>query len=317
MDPFSQQFFDFAQTVTKESRLRIAPTPSGFLHLGNALNFTLNWLAAKYCGGLVPSGFSPKLYLRIDDLDSDRNRPEYVDDIFETLHWLKLDWDDDANLPAVTSPAFALGAFASPAVSPAFALRAMAGKQSNNIPHYLQILEQLRERGLLFACRKSRRDLEPNNNVYPPEFREQGLSLDARDVAWRIKTPPDFPLSDFIVRRRDGIPAYQVASFSDDLRYGITHIVRGADLEDSTAAQYFLAQSLSEDNFLKIKFLHHPLVLSDAGEKLSKSAGSASLKAMREAGKGPEKVFQTIGKWLDFEGDSAAELLNSMRERLL
>jgi len=299
MDSFSQQFFDLAQSVTKESRLRIAPTPSGFLHLGNALNFTLNWLAAKYCGGLTSSGSTPKLYLRIDDLDSDRNRPEYVEDIFETLHWLKLDWDDDANLPAVTSPAFALGA--------------MAG----NIPHYLQILEQLRERGLLFACRKSRRDLEPFDNVYPPEFLEQGLSLDAPDVAWRIKTPPDFPLSDFIVRRRDGIPAYQVASFSDDLRYGITHIVRGADLEDSTAAQCFLAQSLSEDSFLKIKFLHHPLVLSDAGEKLSKSAGSASLKAMREAGKGPEKVFQTIGKWLDFEGDSAAELLNSMRERLL
>jgi len=295
MDSFSQQFYDFARTVTHESRLRIAPTPSGFLHLGNALNFTLNWLAAKYCGGLTPSGSAAKIYLRIDDLDNDRNRSEYLDDVFETLQWLKLDWDSNPGQLIVTQ-------------SPIH--------QSSNLHRYFTILEQLRERDLLFACRKSRRDLEPYNNGYPPEFRDQGLSLDAPDVAWRIKTPPDFPLPDFIVRRREGIPAYQVASFSDDLDYGITHIIRGADLKDSTAAQCFLAQALSKDIFLKINFLHHPLVLGESGEKLSKSAGSASLKAMRESGQGPEKVFQTLGKWLELEGDSAQALLNSMHERL-
>ena len=117
-------------------------------------------------------------------------------------------------------------------------------------------------------------------------------------MAWRIKTPANFPLPDFVVRRRDGIPAYQVASFSDDLHFGITHIVRGADLEDSTQAQQFLAEVLSIDNFLKINFLHHPLILGANGEKLSKSAGADSLKSMRESGLGPQQIFETAGRWL-------------------
>ncbi len=298
MDSFSQQFFEFSRTVTSESRLRLAPTPSGFIHRGNALNFVLNWLAAKFSNFHASNTAPAKIFLRIDDLDTDRNRPEYIQDIFDSLEWLKLDWD---SLPAI-------------------ARSAKEGKpiyQSANLPSYHIILNRLRERNLLFACRKSRRDLEQYNNVYPPEFREQGLDLDETNVAWRIKTPANFPLPDFVVRRRDGIPAYQVASFADDLHLGITHIIRGADLEDSTTAQCFLAESLSMDNFLKIKFLHHPLLLDEAGEKLSKSAGASSLKTMQEAGLGPESVYKMIGKWLGLEGDSALKLLNSMRERLV
>ncbi|MFN0173530.1 MAG: glutamate--tRNA ligase family protein [Saprospiraceae bacterium] len=306
MDSFSQQFFDFSRTVTSESRLRLAPTPSGFIHRGNALNFVLNWLAAKSSMLYAPDIAPAKIFLRIDDLDSDRNRPEYVQDIFDSLEWLKLTWDSDlyqsTNLPAIAIPKAGHP-------SPTY--------QSSNLLRYSKILEMLREQNLLFACRKSRRDLEQYDNVYPPEFREQGLSLDDPDVAWRIKTPANFPLPDFVVRRRDGIPAYQVASFADDLHYGITHIIRGADLEDSTTAQCFLAKVLSEDNFLKIRFLHHPLLLDEAGEKLSKSAGSSSLKAIRDAGMDPENVFQMIGKWLGLIGDSAFELLDSMRERLV
>lgn len=286
MDSFSKRFFEFAQSVTSESRFRLAPTPSGFLHLGNALNFTLNWLAAKCCS--VPAA---NILLRIDDLDTDRNKPEYQEDIFATLQWLRLDWDADpsTNLPIL---------------------------QSAHLPKYHLVLNRLRQCGLLFACQKSRRDLMPFPNSYPIAFRDQGLSLDAADVAWRIKTPPGFPLPDFVVRRRDGIPAYQVASFADDLHYGITHVVRGADLENSTAAQQYLAQVLSADNFLKIKFLHHPLVLDETGGKLSKSTGSTSLKSIREAGQGPEKVFETVGDWLALEGKTATELLASMRNRL-
>ncbi|MFN0037161.1 MAG: glutamate--tRNA ligase family protein [Saprospiraceae bacterium] len=286
MDSFAQLFFDFAKSVAPESRLRLAPTPSGFVHIGNALNFTLNWLAAKYSGGLAPSESPAKIYLRIDDLDADRRRPEYLDDIFDTLRWLNLDWDSQSGHRAI--------------------------EQSDNLPRYFHVLERLRERGLLFACQKSRRELEPFGGAYPSEFREQNLGLDAPDVAWRIKTPPGFPLPDFVVRRRDGIPAYQVASLADDLHLGITHIVRGADLEDSTAAQRFLAAALSEENFLKIKFLHHPLVLGESGEKLSKSAGATSLKTLREAGIGPEKVFRTVGEWLGLEGDSAEKLLATL-----
>jgi glutamyl-tRNA synthetase len=301
MEAFSKLFFDFACTVTFESKLRLAPTPSGFLHLGNALNFTLNWLAAKYSGGHTSNASTAKIYLRIDDLDNERIRPEYLEDVFETLDWLKLDWDVSPDPPSRS-------ALRQVNQSPIY--------QTANLQRYFTFLERLREQGLLFACQKSRRDLEPFNNVFPPEFREQGLSLDAPDVAWRIKTPPGFPLPDFIVRRRDGVPAYQVTSFADDLYYGITHVVRGADLEDSTVAQCFLAQVLSEDKFLKINFLHHPLVLGEAGEKLSKSAGATSLKVMRETGVGPEKIFRMVGKWLGLEGDSAAGLLMAMRKRL-
>lgn len=298
MESFAVQFFEFVRSVKPESRLRLAPTPSGYLHQGNALNFILNWLAARVLVSGSPASSETatalsKIYLRVDDLDSDRKRPEYLKDIVDTLHWLQLDWDA---LPTKTS------------LSPLY--------QSANLSRYFEVLEQLRARDLLFACRKSRRDLEAFGAQYPAEFRDQGLSLDDPDVAWRIKTPANFPLPDFVVRRRDGIPAYQVASFSDDLHYGITHIVRGADLEDSTQAQQFLAEVLSIDNFLKIKFLHHPLILGANGEKLSKSAGADSLKSMRESGLGPHQIFETAGRWLGLEGDSAQALLASLRNTL-
>ena len=286
MVSFAGQFIQFCQGVSVASRLRLAPTPSGLLHLGNALNFTLNWLAAKAVETDLSSS-AAALLLRIDDLDTDRKRPAYEQDLFETLDWLKLDWDG----PAIY--------------------------QSDRLSSYFEVLDRLRASDLLFACQKSRKDLEPFGGGYPTEFREQNLSLDASDVAWRIKTPPGFALPDFVVRRRDGIPAYQVASFADDLNLGMTHIIRGADLVDSTAAQRYLATVLSEDKFLKIKFLHHPLILGETGEKLSKSAGSAALSAWRQAHKGPEKVFQTVGQLLDLEGDSAHALLDSLRLRLI
>lgn len=277
MEAFAQQFLDFARSVGPESRLRLAPTPSGFLHLGNALNFVFNRLAAGQSA----------CYLRMDDLDADRKRPEYVDDVFQTLDWLGLTWHSE--------PVF-------------------QSSDTRNVL-YSNVLEKLREQGLLFACRKSRRDLEPFSGQYPPEFRAQNLSLDAPGVAWRIQTPPGFPLPDFVVRRRDGIPAYQVASLADDLDMGITHIVRGSDLEASTEAQRFLAKSISEDKFLTIKFLHHPLLHAPSGEKLSKSAGSASLRSLREAGLGPETVFQTAGEWLGLSGNTFVELQESLARR--
>ncbi len=286
MNSFAAQYFDFVRSVTSESRLRMAPTPSGFLHIGNALNFSLQWLAAKYCGGSVANGSPATLFLRIDDLDNDRKRPEFLDDIFETLEWLKLDWNGE---PIV---------------------------QSRRTASYFKVLDQLKDRNLIFACRKSRREIELFNHRYSGEFREQNLDLNSPDVAWRIKTPADFPLPDFVVRRRDGIPAYQVASFADELGFGITHVLRGADLEDSTLAQQFIAQSLDEAKFLKIRFLHHPLLLDQSGEKLSKSAGSTALISMRRAGMGPEMIFQTVGQYLGLEGDSAVSLLESLRSSL-
>jgi glutamyl-tRNA synthetase len=287
MTSFPEQFFDFARSAGPNCRLRFAPTPSGYLHIGNALNFTLNWLVARLDGG--------KILLRIDDLDADRKRPEYVADIFESLEWLGLDWDEGPRSQENFEKNWS---------------------QHRRLPLYFKALEKLRDTGLLFACRKSRRDLAPFGGDYPPEFRNQNLSLDDPDVAWRIRTPllsgegQGVGLPDFVVRRRDGIPAYQLASLVDDLHFGVTHVVRGADLEASTQAQIYLAECLGETNFLKIKFLHHPLITDAQGEKLSKSAGASSLKALRESGAGAEIVFQKVGEMLGFsEVDSAADLL--------
>ena len=280
MNAFAQHFFEFVHSVKPGSRLRLAPTPSGFLHQGNAINFILNWLAARYQESPV------KLFLRIDDLDNDRKRPEFVEDIYESLQWLALDWDDAPIL------------------------------QSAHIERYTKVLEALRAKELLFPCQKSRRDLEPFEKTYPLEFRNQALTLDTPAAAWRIKTPSDLSLQDFVVRRRDGIPAYQVASFSDDVYFGTTHIIRGEDLIDSTSAQQYLATVLSSSSFLKIDFLHHPLLLDAQGEKLSKSAGSTALKTMREAGAGPSAIYNRVGQWLGLQGDSAQELLHALREKL-
>lgn len=288
MLPFAQHFFEFVRTVGPESKLRLAPTPSGYLHIGNALNFVLNWLAAHYGGGLVPDRSPATLFLRMDDLDSDRKRPEYVEDVFESLNWLGISWDGE------------------PIFQSAQTRSAL----------YAEVLRALRDRGLLFACRKSRRDLEPFAGQYPVEFRDQNCSLDADDVAWRIQTPAGFPLPDFVVRRRDGIPAYQVASFADDIEMGITHIVRGEDLQPSTTAQLFLAEALSAHAFRSINVLHHPLLLDTTGRKLSKSEDASSLKSLRMTGAGPETVYLAVGQWLGLDGDSAESLLASLRKKM-
>jgi len=180
-------------------------------------------------------------------------------------------------------------------------LRILKKKWSQHLrlPLYHNQLEKLRATGLLFACQKSRSALAPFAGKYPETFREQGLSLDAPDVSWRIRTPAGFPLPDFVVRRRDGLPAYQIASMVDDVYFGVTHAIRGLDLEASTQAQQWLASCIDDTDFLKIKFLHHPLLLDTSGEKMSKSAGSASLQAMRAVGVSPESVFQQCAAMLE------------------
>lgn len=124
-------------------------------------------------------------------------------------------------------------------------------------------------------------------------------------------------MPDFIVSRRDGLPAYQVASLCDDVQFEITHVIRGEDLMASTRAQQFLAECLGLSDFLRIQFLHHPLVTDATGAKLSKSAGADSLRAMREAGAGPEAVFRQAATLLELPAcDSAAELLERLRVKM-
>jgi glutamyl/glutaminyl-tRNA synthetase len=258
--------------IAKHRKTRIAPTPSGFLHEGNAFAFLLTAQLAKRHG--------TSILLRIDDLDNDRKRPEYVEDIFETLHWLGISWDEGPRNPKELETEWS---------------------QHHRLKLYEDALTTLRENGLLYACGCSRKQLSklkrPADEAHT--CRSGQLSLDTPDTAWRIRIPaaatvclrnlngdmvtlcPSQLLPDPVVRRRDGIPAYQVASVVDDHHFGIDLIVRGEDLLASTAVQLFIAQQLGFDDFLNATFHHHPLVLNDKGEKWSKSAGSDSESLLR------------------------------------
>ncbi|MCS6929924.1 MAG: glutamate--tRNA ligase family protein [Saprospiraceae bacterium] len=290
---FAEEWTSFVQCVGSRSLLRIAPTPSGFLHLGNAVNFVLNWLAARLRPGA-------RLLLRIDDLDAERKRPEYVQNIFDTLHWLGIDWDEGPRSPAELENCWS---------------------QRFRLPLYEHLLGTLRAKGVVFACAKSRRELAALNGYYPEHFRQQACSLDDLNVAWRLRTPlphnTAYMPPDFVVRRRDGIPAYQLVSVADDIHFGVTHVIRGEDLRPSTHAQQYLAQCAGLLDFNKIIFLHHPLLLDAAGNKLSKSSGARALHQPHNRHSAPTLVYTTVARWLKLEEPvtSADQLLNLARQR--
>jgi len=224
---------------------RFAPTPSGFLHLGNAVNAELvARLAAQESGSIV---------LRIDDIDAARARREYADDIVGVLDWLGIG-------VSVTCT------------------------QSDRLDRYRDALVAARGPGF-YACSCSRRELDGTaTGGCPGGCRTAGLRLSPGETALRVVVPGgttvevdglhvhvDAALGDFVVWRRDDLPAYQLASVVDDVDLGITHIVRGIDLLESTAAQVFLADALGLPRFAATAFLHHDLVAGPDGTKLSKS----------------------------------------------
>ena len=267
---------------------RIAPTPSGFLHPGNAYNFLLTERLTAAAGGT--------LRLRIDDMDRPRVQPEFVQDIFDTLQWLGIQWNLGPKNPSEQHTVFS---------------------QRLRIHLYEKMLARLVDTGLVFACTCSRSKITAHSadGQYPGTCRDKALPLDTPDAGWRIKTPEDCVIffedklvgetslnlydanRDFIIRRRDGFPAYHVASLADDLLYEISCIVRGEDLLASTAAQLYLARLLNERSFANANFYHHPLLVDAAGEKLSKSSGSQSLKAMRENGLPAVALREDFERW--------------------
>lgn len=262
-------------------KTRIAPTPSGYLHAGNGAAFVLAWKLAREAGG--------KLLLRIDDLDAERVRPEYVKDIFETLLWLGVDWDEGPRNAEELQRTWS---------------------QHLRLARYQELVEQLREGDHLYACTCSRKETQDRTGSgdYDGHCRMLGLPFDHPECSWRLKLPrkdnvtwrtwPDGKLQSAVlnmpepvIRQRNGRPAYQIASLADDARFGIDLVVRGADLLNPTAIQLYLAGLLGLESFSKALFLHHPLVLDTSGAKRSKSHGAYSLLAAREAGEGPEQVL--------------------------
>lgn len=270
--PYESALHSFIAQAAKEPvcRVRLAPTPSGFLHAGNVLNFIFNALAAR----LHPTG---QIFLRIDDLDADRKRPEYINDIFETLEWLGLTWDLGPSGPDDFEKNWS---------------------QSHFLPEMESALANLANNNAVFACRKSRKDLQEFGGAYPDVFRKQYLLLSDPDVTWRANTPDGFPLPCFVVRKRDLLPAYQVASVCMDVRFQITHIIRGLDLQGSTAAQQWLAPPAGLDAFTAVKIYHHQLITDGTGHKLSKSAGVAAARPGKDVKENPAVFFQVAAKWL-------------------
>jgi glutamyl/glutaminyl-tRNA synthetase len=281
------------QDIPIYRRTRIAPTPSGFLHIGNVASFVLTVGLARRYGASV--------LLRIDDLDRQRMRREFVDDIFETLQFLGIPWDEG------------------PRDTDGF-LRSWSQQARRGL--YIEALDGLRARGAVFACRCSRSALArvAPDGAYPGTCLPLGLPLDGGEGhSWRVLPVSDtrIPVTDprgvsethplppgmrsFVVRKRDGEASYQLASLVDDLHFEVDLVVRGMDLLGSTLAQLQLAGLLPENGFGRTAFVHHPLLSDERGEKLSKSAGSTSIRQLRREGLDRASVFKRLSSVLGME----------------
>jgi glutamyl/glutaminyl-tRNA synthetase len=245
---------------------RFAPAPTGFLHLGHVVNALHVWGMAHEAGGLV--------YLRIEDHDRQRCRPEFEQAIFEDLGWLGFEADG----PAV--------------------------RQRDREDVYRAAVARLVERGLVYGCACTRAELQQvvpgadGERRYPGTCRSRGLAL-AKGVGWRVRfepgeerftdrlsgahaQDPSLQCGDLLIRDRLGNWTYQFAVVADDLDQGITDVIRGVDLLRSTGRQIRLARLLGRHT--PPRFAHHPLVMKSRTKKLSKSDGDTGVRNLRAAG---------------------------------
>lgn len=251
---------------------RLAPSPTGALHLGNARTFLLAWLSVRARSGT--------LLLRIEDIDGPRVKPETVQQTIDDLRWLGLDWDGAPEL------------------------------QSARLALYRRAVERLIADGRVYPCTCSRKEIEeaasaPHDDgsepVYPGTCRGRYSSLaearaaTGRDAALRFRVDVDaVPFTDgfvgaqrgaiegdFVVQKRDGGPAYQLAVVVDDAATGVGEVVRADDLLSSTPRQLLLYRALG---LAAPRFVHVPLVVGADGRRLAKRHGDTSLRHFRERG---------------------------------
>ncbi len=252
---------------------RFAPSPSGRMHLGNVFSALLAWLSVKSQGG--------KIILRIEDLDPDRSKTEYADAIKRDFEWLGLFWD------------------------------AESACQSQRTPRYQAAFETLTSMGLVYPCYCTRAELHAasaphlsdGQAVYPGTCRHRETIPDRRP-AWRLMTEDrvisfcdglcgeysenlEKDCGDFIIRRSDGVYAYQLAVVVDDGEMGITQVVRGSDLLSSTPRQLYLYRLLG---LKPPEFYHVPLLVSPDGRRLSKRDGDLDLLTLRKTSSSQELI---------------------------
>lgn len=310
-------------TAALRYRGRFAPSPSGFLHLGNARTALYAWLRARSVGG--------ELVLRVEDLDGPRTKPEAVYGNLAELRWLGLDWDEGPDVGGPHAPY----------------LQSQRGEQ------YRAALESLTAGGYLFECYLSRKDLAEAASA-PHEVADQATDQATEQAAERpygsaeralnaataaqkraagkspslrfAVTEADIAFSDllagpqrlaasdvgdFVVRRADGQWAYQLAVVVDDAAMGITEVVRGADLLRATAAQLLLYRALRLE---PPTFAHLPLLLEADGTRLAKRRGSLTLRELEATGVRSERVVGLLAHGLGFVPElcelRASELLS-------
>ncbi|MBQ8800854.1 MAG: tRNA glutamyl-Q(34) synthetase GluQRS [Clostridium sp.] len=258
---------------------RFAPSPSGRMHLGNLWSGLLAWLSARSVGG--------SMVLRLEDLDPDRCKQEYCDQVMRDLEWLGLSWD---NVPIY---------------------------QSQRTEAYWEAFEQLRDKGLIYPCYCTRAERlaasAPHRSdgaaVYdgrclrlPPEVKAEYERT--RRPAWRVEVPSEVitfrdlcqgeysedlktACGDFILRRSDGVYAYQLAVVVDDAMMGVNQVVRGSDLLDSTPRQLWLQEQWG---FGHPEYGHVPLLLSPDGRRLAKRDRDKELGQLQKQYTAPEIV---------------------------
>lgn len=276
---------------------RLAPSPTGALHLGNARTFLINWAIARRSGWRV--------VLRIEDLDGPRMKPESITQTIDTLAWLGLDWDGEVT------------------------------RQSADLTPYHLALGRLHQEGLLYPCTCTRKEIEQAQSAphaedgetrYPGTCRDRAqrhehvtehsdqpwVAEGSRSVAWRVQVPDELigfadmfhgeqslnvqeDVGDFVVATKQGVPAYQLAVVVDDARQGVTDVIRGADLLCSTPRQILLYRLLGLGP--PPSYTHLPLVVGEDGRRLAKRHGDTRLTAYRASGVPAARIIGLLASW--------------------
>jgi len=270
---------------------RLAPSPTGGLHLGHARTFLIAWLAARHAGGRV--------ILRIEDLDRSRVRAEARRTAVDDLHWLGLDWDEGPDLGGPSAPYV----------------------QSERASLYDQILDRLKASESIYPCTCTRADIEraasaPHADDEGPTYpgtcahrrAADAHSLGDRPFAWRYRVPggpigwddlfvgrveldPSRAGGDFVVARHGAGHSYQLAVVADDDAMEVNQVIRGVDLVPSTPRQILLYRRLGRP---EPRFGHVPLAVTPDGRRLAKRDGSLKLAALRNLGVDPRRLVGAL-----------------------